>query len=346
MKTLPEESMAFIAEAFGPDSVRLEGRRPLPSGLSLQTQTTVEAYGFRFFGAPATLLVVAGAPKGQQILALAEKLKELPAPLVFAFHATDKELPGLLVTRDIAHIIPGQKLFAPSLGLLYKSAPKRQERWRTRNAAQLSATGRQVVSCALLKGTEPWQQHWKPMELRLLLQKHLPGASLSPASHTRLLAELVDLGFGESEGGGPQKRFAFVEREELWQRLLLVETETVLRRSRLAEIPPNPIYAGNQALSRLGHLRLNEDETIELAMSQKDFDSLPSIDGRTLTPRILVQVWRNAPALLAEKNGERCLNVIDLALTKRHSPDAREREVLYELLQENNLSPALLMEAS
>jgi hypothetical protein len=154
------------------------------------------------------------------------------------------------------------------------------------------------------------------------------------------------LGFGESEGGGPQKRFAFVEREELWQRLLLVETETVLRRSRLAELPPSPIYAGNQALSRLGHLRLNDDEAIELAMSQKDFDSLPSIDGRTLPPRILVQVWRNTPALLAQENGVLCLNVIDLALTKRHSPDAREREVLYELLQKHNLSPALLMEAS
>ena len=344
MKTLSEASLVFIEEAFGANTVNLEGRRPLPPGVSLQTQATVEAYGFRFLGNPATLLAVAGAPKGQQILSLAEELKALPVPLVFAFQDADKELPGLLVTRDIAHIIPGQRLFAPSLGLLYKSAPKRKERWRLRSAAQLSATGRQVVSCALLKRDEPWQQHWKLMDLRLLLQKLLPGVGLSPASHTRLLAELVDLGFGEVEGGGPHKRFAFAERDELWRRLLLVETETVLHRARLFELPRSPVYAGSQALARLSRLRLRDDEPIELAMAQKEFESLPRVDGRTLPPRILVQIWRNPPALLAQKNGEQCLNIIDLALTKRNTPDAREREVLYELLEEQNLSTAPLME--
>ena len=344
MKTLVQESLAFIEEAFGKGSVALEGSCPLPAGLSLQVASSVEALGFQFLGTPGTLIVVSGLPKTQHVLALAAELKSLPAPRVFAIKEADKELAGLLVANDVAHIIPGRKLFIPELGLLFKNAPARQERWRAQNATRLSATGRQAITCALLVTDTPWQQPWKPMELRVLLQKLLPQAGLSAASHTRLLAELVDLGFGESTSGGPHKRFSFFERDELWRRLLQVQAETILRKVRLNELPHNPVYAGNQALSRLSRLRLTEDEPIEIALSQKEFDSLPHVDGRTIPARFYAQIWRNQPALTKRKNGEQCVNIVDLALTKRNTNDPREREVLYELLQAENLSPEPLME--
>jgi len=344
MKTLVQVSMAFIEEAFGKGTVALEGICPLPAGLSLQTTSSVEAFAFRFLGTTGTLIVISGLPKTQHVLALAAELKSLPAPRVLVLKEADKELAGLLVANDIAHIIPERKLFIPELGLLFKNAPARHERWRAQNATRLSATGRQVITCALLVTDTPWQQAWKPMELRELLHKLLPHVGLSAATHTRLLAELVDLGFGESTSGGPHKRFSFFERDELWRRLLQVQTETILRKVRLNELPPNPVYAGNHALSRLSRLRLTEDEPIEIALSQKEFDSLPRVDGRTIPSRFFAQIWRNQPAITTRKNGEQCVNIVDLVLTKKNTTDPREREVLYELLQAANLSPEPLME--
>lgn len=339
-----QESLAFIAEAFGRDSVELEGSCSLPSGLPLQTLASVEAYACRFLGSQATLIVVKGSPSTQQVLALVDQLKSLPAPRVFSFKEIEKELAGLLVAHDVPHLVPGRKLFIPQFGLLYKDAPDRRERWRAQRAARLSATGRQVITCALLRRNIDWQQDWKPMELRVVLHGLLPEVGLSPATHTRLLAELVDLGFGESMGGGPHKRFAFVDRVELWRRLLQTQTDTVLRRVRLSQLPANPVYAGAQAFSRLSRLRLSPDEPIELAMSQRQFEALSSAAVPSSSAHILVQIWRNTPALPVLTNGELCLNVIDLALTTRHSADPREIEILHELLLAENLSPTPLTE--
>jgi hypothetical protein len=340
MITLTEKTLDFAKKAFGEGAFSIEDACLALPKLSLRVRSSLEVRRFRFQDHPGTLVAVAGSTNATQILSLAHQLQDLPSPLIFAFESADKETPGLLVAHRIAHIIPGNRIFAPALGLLYKQVAEQKEQIRTHQTSQLSSTGRQVVSCAILVPGKLWTDALKPKDLRVTLQKLLPYASLSPASLTRVLSELKDLDFGYFEGAGPYKRFHFHERDVLWQQLFRVETETVIQRVRIKHSPKHVVYAGNSALARITLLRLGESEPTEIAMSQKDFATRPLSKKHSEDSNIIVQIWRNRPALLIEKNGERCLNIIDIALSKRSTVDPREREVIADMLRQHQLNPA------
>jgi hypothetical protein len=344
MATLIEKTLDFAGKAFGEGVFSIgDAYQSLPK-ISLQVRASLEVRRFRFQDYPGTLVAVAGTTNATQIFSLAHQLQDFPQPLIFALESVDKVTPGLLVAHRIAHIIPGHCIFAPELGILYKRVAERRVQVRTHQASQLSATGRQVVSCAILVPGDQWTGALKPKDLRVTLQKLLPDASLSPASLTRVLSELKDLDFGYFEGGGPHKRFHFHERDALWRQLFRVETETVIQRVRINVLPKHVVFAGNQALARVAPLRLDKNEPIEIAMSQKEFALGLHSKVYSEASHIIVQIWRNRPALLIEKNGEFCLNIIDIALSKRSSVDSREREVIAEMLRHHQLNPASFLE--
>ncbi len=344
MTILVEKTLDFAKKAFGEGSFSLDGASIALPKLSLHVRSNLEVRRFRFHEHPGVLVAITGPTNATQILALAHQLQDLAQPLIFAFESADKETAGLLVAHRVAHIIPGHRIFAPALGLLYKQVAAQKEQIRTHQASRLSATGRQVVSCAILVPSTPWTDALKPKDLRVTLQKLLPDASLSPASLTRVLSELRDLDFGYFEGAGPYKRFHFHERDVLWQQLLRVETETVIQLVRIKHVPKDAVYAGNHALARITQLRLGQNEPTEIALSQKDFASVPHNKKKSEDAQIIIQIWRNRPALLIEKNGERCLNIIDIALSKRSTVDPREREMIADLLRQHQLNPASFLE--
>lgn len=344
MTTLIEKTLDFAKKAFGGGAFSIEETSITLPKLPLHVRSNLEARRFRFHEHPGTLVALTGDTNAVHILELTHQLQNLAQPLIFAFESADKETPGLLVAHRIAHIIPGKRIFAPELGLLYREVAEQKKQARNHQTSRLSATGRQVVSCAILAPNEPWSTAWKPKNLRVTLQKLLTNASLSPASLTRILSELVDLDFGYFEGAGPHKQFYFHERDFLWQQLLRVETETVIQRVRINQAPKDVVYAGNHALARITSLRLNDNEPTEIAMSQKDFAAHSHNKTHSEDKHIIVQLWRNRPALLIRTNAEHCLNIIDIALSKRSTVDPREREVIADLLRQHQLNPASFLE--
>lgn len=341
----------YLKEIYGADSIAMAPESPPFEWIPLIWQMSMECYEFRFFGKEFVLALILTKPTLKQLIDLDASFKSrLKVPYIFAFEADSPQIHSLLAARDINYLIPGNRIFAPKLGVAYQEMPTRPERRQQKIATRLSSVGRMVVG-GIINETAPkeMRSRWeRPIKYHDLLS-FFPCNSFSAATFTRVFQQLQELKFGEFVGQGPQKQFQFAPRSELWEQLFVCETETVLHVSKeysfaLDQFTLPFLYTGNSALSYLGNL----DEPIipQIAVEHSEFckwldNSEPFVEPEQ---RTLVQVWRHLPIGFfgTQTLKSRCLNPIDLALTKYNTSDPREREVLSEIIRELDLDDSVI----
>lgn len=359
-----EACINYLREAFGQDAIVPTPEHPPFEWLSMTWQMSMEVYELRFFGQEFVLAVLLTKPTFKDLIGLETAFRRnLKIPFAFAFEENESLVSGLLAAHDVPHLIPKHRLFFPALGMLYREQQNRRERRCEKTESRLSkvrlsSAGRVILEKIIDDSREPERRHvWEnPIQhqsLKGMIPMDVDGIHgalpSSPAALTRVFQQFEDLGLGNFVGHGPRTRFQFRPRWELWRQLVRSEVETVLNEKKIKVACPVEkisipfVYAGSSALAHLGCL--TEPAVSKIAVMRSAFLNWPSSEQQQFEGiPVDVQIWRYLPPSRMGHGGRPCLAPMSLALTMRQTEDPRERAILSELLENEDLDPSYLWE--
>jgi len=257
-------------------------------------------------------------------------LKCGPGTILIANELNPKFRP-LLVKFRIPFIYKNKIIFAPQLGLVSNELHKYKEKHPSINATsfdkELHPLSVKLVA-AYLCTQIPQQISLKALYQLLITQ----GVRLSLSKLSKILNELIELGFMEALGRGPHKEFRFKEQKEVWE-ILLTTNKTKQMSIHYSHYSPKDeqtyILAGESALAEYSDLA--SPNTLTIAVDSSTFRNMlqKKIPLTHHETEIIIQVWKEDPKLFSINKK---INPIELYFSLKDMQDERIQLALKQML--------------
>ncbi|MCO5144175.1 MAG: hypothetical protein M9962_13890 [Oligoflexia bacterium] len=266
-------------------------------------------------------------------------IKADEVPKLILADSMSTQLRGGLIRGHVPHIYRDEMIFAPFMGVAYK---KIAEKYEKTNYKRIWGVALRLAVCYLLR-----PNFFDKQASLIKLEKDISSIGLvySRMHLSRAFRQLVEADLVMTKGLGPNKRYVFNEREEVWERILSMDVETYNKKISEYYFPSQDyVFSGDSALAKISDL--TEPKVTTIAMSIEKYNkwkkgkktaSVPF--GDFGQPSLEIELWSGDPEVLKSKE---CINVVDLSLSIRDSQDSRVRIAVTELLEKINLKADLL----
>lgn len=265
---------------------------------------------------------------------LQEKLGDLV--LIIADRMPPKHRP-LLVKFRIPFIYKNESVFVPVLGLKIGNLKK----FEGRPKPELAPKNEELTPFAFklavgfLTNQIPKEFTQKKLLKALQDQTKLSASKLSPA-----LIELIDCELLNVQGAGPTKTYTQQNQKLVWEKLLALPLAPFFKEVE-ANYLPKPleeyIIAGEAALASYSNLARPNRNSIAVTTSEFRL-TFQNISKKSFAQKnettILVQVWKEDPALFAVKGVQ---NPIEVFFALHKNQDERVQLSLDEMLKKFSL---------
>lgn len=324
-KTLPQETVRYLNQVFGPEGLRLassDKNAQLPYFL----QDTYDVLPGELMGQPITLACVKGHQPmaAHQVSQHANRLRELwHVPVIIALPQVAPGERKQLIAHGVAFVVPDRQLFAPQMGMIlterFGAEPRREQK--------LASPATQALLIWFLNH-HPVTETWHPFE---------EAAALGYAgmTATRAIRELLQFKLFELEVRGRAKYLKLNgTRRDLWEKAKPHLRTPVLKTMwtydrRILEVTGAP-WAGESALARM--TMVNEPQQQVFAMTGETGLRARQagifFEPRKIADGIAMQVWRYEPGM---KVKDKTVDPLSLWLSLRDNRDDRIQMALDEI---------------
>lgn len=260
---------------------------------------------------------------------------------------------GTLVRLRVPHIVSNHSVYAPDLGLQYKTQKEKSEPLRPFRP-KLPTAAVKVAMHFLLNPTQNEQEKTLGGWVDALKKEYGIAPSLSTAS--RAFIELMQNGLVEIGAIGTSKNIKFLERDTVWKQLVACSADLVQKRLNLTNRPNEslqikPLLSGESALAMMSDLSEPQVETIAIDSSEwhrwSQDKKNPPKTALMESESTHVEVWPLA-GLSFPLNREHpaCINPIALALNFRGAEDPRIQISIQQMLARFELDASILWSRS
>lgn len=257
-----------------------------------------------------------------------------PNTLLIADNLNPRYRPLLMKFR-IPFIYKAETVFAPELGLVLRNLRSFESKGKLQQSLvkdTLHPFGLKLISGYLTGAID------KEFQLKTLHEEIVQrGRNLASSKLSVILGELAGFELLKTTATGPQKRFIFEDRQEIWNILQTLKLDPFMRTILVQSLPCSEkeyILAGESALSR--HSDLVEPKIVTNAIALSNYNTMnKAIKARYFTesgePRSVVQLWKEDPRLFSS-SVENTINPIELYFSMREQNDERIQLALEKML--------------
>lgn len=324
-----------ILSLLAPDSSNLNCTAPLQlKGLAAWINNAIEVRAMRLGGKENIYLI---KPKKEltfrQLSIIVEQIRSLGEglPLLIADDLNPK-FRALFVKKRMPFVYKNQSLFFPELGLKlldYKMANDKESKVID---SELSAFQLKILA-GYLTGFLP-DEDYNLIDLMAKLASYNYRCSKNKLSLA--VKDMLNLGYLKAEGLGPNRRVAFIEKEEIWADLVSANVSSFFKtyETTVDVDDENAILSHESALARYSNLA--EPRKARFALSRTDYKKLNLRSNVRNEQETIVDVFREPPELFSIDN--RLLNPVELFFQLRALGDERIQLSLEDMLHKYDLN--------